>query len=523
MANININARYVVRNDTAENWELNKTQVPLKGELCITMDTSGGPKIKVGDGATAWENLKYINATPEELSAYGVRDVKVTGSGNVIVDASFSEGVLTLTKGTITDNDTLYTISGKSNPTSGADIDLTPTGQGSASSVNVIGGGATNVTYSGGKIVISSTDTKYNAKTGTTPGAIAFGIPGAETDVAVAGLKSAAYTDSTAYDAAGTGQAAANAVLGTATDPSTANTVYGAKKVAAEASTAAAAAQSAAEAAQGTADTANGLAQTALQNVSVAGKTLTKGSNTISADEIKTAMGLGAAAVKNVDEAISNETSVNLPTTKAVVDKVNNMIAALGNVLEFKGVKTYDEIIAIADAQIGDVWITEDGKEYVCTTAATAGAENWEELGTTVDLSGYLTTEVADDTYATISNLSAHTGDANIHVTSTDKTNWNGKTTMGEVEAKGYQTAAQVKAIKVDNATHADAADNATNLGGQPASYYAPASSIPTVPIQSVVGNNGVTASLAGTTVTVGLNLSDVFILNGGNAAGAYA
>lgn len=199
------------------------------------------------------------------------------------------------------------------------------------------------------------------------------------------------------------------------------------------------------------------------------------------------------------------------------------MIAALGNVLEFKGVKTYDEIIAIADAQIGDVWITEDGKEYVCTTAATAGAENWEELGTTVDLSEYLTTEVADDTYATISNLNAHTGDANIHVTSTDKTNWNGKTTMGEVEAKGYQTAAQVKAIKVDNATHADAADNATNLGGQPASYYAPASSIPTVPIQSVVGNNGVTASLAGTTVTVGLNLTDVFVLNGGNAAGTYA
>lgn len=454
MADIKLKTRIALRADTKENWnDVANSLVPLKGEFCITLDETGGPKIKVGDGTSLWSALKYINATPEELSAYGVREVKIEGTGNVITNASFSAGILTLTRGTIS----------------------------------------------------------YNAKTGSTNGTIAFGIPGAETDVAVAGLKSAAYTESTAYDAAGTGAAEAKKVQGNTT--STVKTVEDA----------AAAAASAASAAQGTADSANELAQTALQNVSVAGKTLTKGSNTISADEIKTAMGLGAAAVKNVDEAISNETSVNLPTTKAVVDKVNNMIAALGNVLEFKGVKTYDEIIAIADAQIGDVWITEDGKEYVCTTAATAGAENWEELGTTVDLSGYLTTEVADDTYATISNLSAHTGDANIHVTSTDKTNWNGKTTMGEVEAKGYQTAAQVKAIKVDNATHAEAADNATNLGGQPASYYAPASSIPTVPIQSVVGNNGVTASLAGTTVTVGLNLTDVFVLNGGNAAGTYA
>lgn len=506
MANININARYVVRNDTAENWELNKTQVPLKGELCITMDTSGGPKIKVGDGATAWESLKYINATPEELSAYGVRDVKVTGSGNVIVDASFSGGVLTLTKGTITDNDTLYTISGKSNPTSGADIDLTPTGQGSASSVNVVGGGATTVTYSDGKIVISSTDTKYSAKTGTANGTIAFGIPGAETNVAVAGLKSAAFTESTAYDAAGTGQTAANAVLGTAKDPSTANTVYGAKKAATEASAAAATAQSAAEAAQGTADSAVEAAETAQSTAD----------NAVSA----------AATAQSAAEAAQATANAAIPSTEK---GANNGVATLdgtGKIPAAQLPASVDEIIeaenfdALPETGEGSkIYVTLDdnktyrwgGSAYVEISASIALGET---TGTAFD--GAKGAKLRTD-------LDAHTDNADIHVTSTDKTNWNGKTTMGEVEAKGYQTAAQVKTIKVDNATHADAADNATNLGGQPASYYAPASSIPTVPIQSVVGNNGVTASLAGTTVTVGLNLSDVFILNGGNAAGAYA
>lgn len=55
------------------------------------------------------------------------------------------------------------------------------------------------------------------------------------TDVAVTGLKSAAYADASAFDAAGTGAAAAAAILGTADDAATANTVYGAKAAAATA------------------------------------------------------------------------------------------------------------------------------------------------------------------------------------------------------------------------------------------------------------------------------------------------
>ena len=46
---------------------------------------------------------------------------------------------------------------------------------------------------------------------------------------------------------------------------------------------------------------------------------------------------------------------------------------------------------------------------------------------------------------ADTSALTAHTGNSEIHVTAGDKATWNGKTTMAEVEGKGYQTSAQVE------------------------------------------------------------------------------
>lgn len=76
-------------------------------------------------------------------------------------------------------------------------------------------------------------------KEGTTNGTISVG----GVNVPVHGLKSAAYQDSTAFDSAGS----AAAVLGSNSDQSSANTVYGAKKGVEEAKAAAQAAQSAAD------------------------------------------------------------------------------------------------------------------------------------------------------------------------------------------------------------------------------------------------------------------------------------
>lgn len=81
-----------------------------------------------------------------------------------------------------------------------------------------------------------------NVSTGSAKGTIS--VDGR--DISVNGLGSAAYTDSSAYDVVG----AASAVLGTESDNATANTVYGAKAAAKDASDAAKLAKTAADKAQ---------------------------------------------------------------------------------------------------------------------------------------------------------------------------------------------------------------------------------------------------------------------------------
>lgn len=448
MADIKLKTRIALRADTKENWnDVANSLVPLKGEFCITLDETGGPKIKVGDGTSLWSALKYINATPEELSAYGVREVKIEGTGNVIANASFSQGILTLTRGTIS----------------------------------------------------------YNAKTGSVNGTIAFGIPGAETDVAVAGLKSAAFTESSAYDVAGAGQTAANAVLGTAQDPSTANTVYGAKKAAAEASTAATTAQETADNAASAAETAQSEIDALEAKVGTVpdGQTIVQMIEDSEYDD--TALAAKVNANTNAITVLngSGEGSV----TKTVADEIAKVVAGAP--------EDFDTLKEMSD------WITEHGSDAAeMNSQIQANKTAIETLNGANTVSGSVAKSIKDAVDPVNSALTAHTSNSEIHVTASDKANWNGKTTMTEVEAKGYQTAAQVKAIKVDNATKAD---NSDALGGVAAGQYALKSELPTVPVQSVTGNNGIAASLSGTTVTVGINLEDVFILNGGNAAGTYA
>lgn len=62
-------------------------------------------------------------------------------------------------------------------------------------------------------------------------------------------------------------------------------------------------------------------------------------------------------------------------------------VSNLGAVLTFKGTKAnLDEVNALTGMQAGDVWhVTADSAEYVYTGTA------WEELGTTMDTSAFLT------------------------------------------------------------------------------------------------------------------------------------
>lgn len=387
MANITLNTILVLRNDTEANWTTNQTTVPKKGEACVSIDKG---KIKIGDGVSTWQELKYINATPEELSASGVQNVVVSGTGDTIIDANFSGGVLTITKGY-----RQYTLS-----------------------TDNIASNAPN-----GSITLKNSD-------GVT-----------ESTAAVKGLGSAAFTEATAYDAAG----AAKAIQG-----ETSNTVKGVEDLA--------------NAAQATANAAIPATEKGANN----GVATLDGSGKIPAAQLPA----------SVDEIIEAENFNDLPE----------------------------------DGEESKIYVTlDDNKTYRW------GGSSYVEISASIALGETTGTAFDGAKGAKLrTDLDEHTGDAEIHVTASDKTNWNGKTTIAEVEAKGYQTADQVKAIKVNNATNADNAINATNDSeGNPINTtYAKVTNL------SATGNNGVTASFSGTALTVGLNLTDTFVLNGGSAAG---
>lgn len=58
-----IKTRLVVRNDSSANWESVKdTAVLLKGEMGIEFLEDGTPKVRIGDGVTAWGQLPYFGA-----------------------------------------------------------------------------------------------------------------------------------------------------------------------------------------------------------------------------------------------------------------------------------------------------------------------------------------------------------------------------------------------------------------------------------------------------------------------------
>ena len=57
MAEKTLKTRILLRNDTAANWETNKTVVLKKGEVGIEIDTN---RMKIGDGVTTYGDLKYF-------------------------------------------------------------------------------------------------------------------------------------------------------------------------------------------------------------------------------------------------------------------------------------------------------------------------------------------------------------------------------------------------------------------------------------------------------------------------------
>lgn len=211
MANTVLQTRIQLKYDTYTNWQTNNP-VLRKGELGIaevpaeTGATQGEPAvlIKVGDGTSNWKDLKYITGLAGDVYAWAKAATKPTYTANEI------SGLSNYISGQIKDTDTQYTIK-----LEGRTVKLFSKNKEDADF------GETPIAS------VTIPETTYTLITGVTNGTVKFN----GTEVPVAGLKSAAYAEASAFDDAGS----AAAVLGKAADAASANTVYGAKAAAAAA------------------------------------------------------------------------------------------------------------------------------------------------------------------------------------------------------------------------------------------------------------------------------------------------
>lgn len=209
MANTVLQTRIQLKYDTYTNWQTNNP-VLRKGELGIaevpaeTGATQGEPAvlIKVGDGTSNWRDLKYITGLAGDVYAWAKAATKPTYTANEI------SGLSNYISGQIKDTDTQYTIrlDGRTVKLYSKNKDDADFGETPVASVTI-------------------PETTYTLITGVTNGTVKFN----GTEVAVAGLKSAAYAEASTFDSAGS----AATVLGKAADNASANTVFGAKAAAA--------------------------------------------------------------------------------------------------------------------------------------------------------------------------------------------------------------------------------------------------------------------------------------------------
>lgn len=375
MAEITLNTRLVLRNDTSANWGTNGTKVLLKGEPIIVWDGTT-PKIKIGDGTQTVADLPwaFINSsdaqsliTTEIGKLSWVKNVTITGSGNGLANATYSGGILTITKGNFLtshqdisgkvdkinipakesgfykfaynaqgqvtsstavtkaditslgipaqDTNTTYALSSENVPGESDTVKVTllPNDSSGTSEISFSGEGNVSILHDSGKITISSTDTNttYVFGEGSTNGAFTVTpSDGSSQSVKIHGLGSAAYTDSTTYATAAQGTLATNAM------PKAGGTFTGAPIW---------------------------------------------------------------ATVPTADGHLANK--------KYVDDTIASKVAS---VFKFKGTKpTFEDLPKTGNVE-GDVWHVEaDHIEYVWATVDGALSPSWEALGGTIDLTGY--------------------------------------------------------------------------------------------------------------------------------------
>lgn len=377
-----INTRIQLRYDTLENWKSTTTAgkgallVLNKGEMALcsvpaitTGTTQTAPTVlfKVGDGTKTFKDLPWGGAVAADVYAWAKTPEKP------VYQASEISGLADYISGAIQDTDTQYKIE-----IEGRTIKLFSKDKGG----------------NWGTEPVSTVDVPTSTLVeGTTNGTVKFN----GTDVAVHGLKGAAYVETSTFDAAGTAAGVKTELTGVDGDAwETKKTLWAVYKQATDA--------------LGTATEAS----TTANNAVVANADITAGTHTkitydkkglvtagedlaasdipnLAADKITSGTfavaripnitlskvtDAGTAAAKDVatDAIVAESTDANLVTAQQVATFVKGQVSDISGAMHFKGIK--ESLPATtAGYNAGDVIIVGN-KEYVC------GDDNaWHELG----------------------------------------------------------------------------------------------------------------------------------------------
>ena len=363
MATKTFNTRISLKYDTYTNWTTNNP-VLLAGEaaVCVVPADAGSglnePAIllKFGDGTSSFTELSWASATAADV-------IPSLKGSNPTLPATSITGLEDFIAGEIQDTNTTYQLVQNGNTS----FKLQSKENASAPWVDVS--------------IITIT---YTLTEGTDNGTVAFN----GTDVAVHGLGSAAYTATTAYDAAGTAAGVQTALTGTAEDTASDLTLNGIKKYVDQEVTGAVA-----DATGEAQELINALDMSAVSagtgqvigSVSQTDGVVSATLKTLTASDIPTieqgqVNGLTAALAGKQDTLVFN-TAYNAQTNKAAtMTDITNAVAGLSGAMHYVGESTTDPSTGTATVEGHEDWVSGDvvtyqSKEYVYD------GENWRELG----------------------------------------------------------------------------------------------------------------------------------------------
>ena len=447
----------------------------VKGLIDVT-DIDAYSKKEVDDKLTAnsTADQKYAKEYADGLIAgLDVTDTAVTGK--YVSAVNEVDGKVVISR---EDLPTYSLTSGSVNGTvafNGADVAVTGLGSAAYTAANAY------ATAAQGALADSAVQT---IATGSANGTIA--VDG--TDVAVKGLGTAAYTASTAYATAEQGSKADSAVqsvtvLGTELSDGDELTVAAAKTALGLKSAAYTESTAYATAAQGQ------KADSAVQKVTVLGKELTDGSS-VSVDEAKTALGLKSAAYEEASafDAAGAAAAV-LGTTGDAAGAATVHGALKAAAAAQSDIDAFFAAAETGDAAIDTLKEIQDfltGDEGGVKDLLDAVQENKDAIEDIVDGTTKVASAANADVAAKASGLDA-SGEAAVKAVKVDNA-----VNADKADSLTDNAKAEVKAVKVDNAGHSDTTsgldataiaqvegikvDNAVNaeqLGGVAANLYA--------------------------------------------------